>query len=149
MAVTAAKFRGEVTAAGLAGAEKAASEAAAQRLDAAAAALKASGPTLAGKATRENIAAIRAVRVIFEQVVNALAVEPPGRAQAQSAYDPVHKKIVIFGGDGLDRVLSDTWVYDCATRTWEQRFPPKAPSPRRTRPGLAAEVRTDRAGRRL
>ncbi len=130
LAATAAKFRGEVTAAGLAGTEKAASEAAAQRLDAAAAALKVSGPTLAGKATQENIAAIRAVRVIFEQVVDALAVEPPGRARLQSAYDPVHKKIVIFAGDGLDRVLSDTWVYDCATRTWEQRFPPKAPSPR-------------------
>ena len=39
-------------------------------------------------------------------------------------------KIVLFGGDQLDRVLADTWLYDCATRTWEQRFPKECPLPR-------------------
>lgn len=104
--------------------------AAAARLAAAVAAVKAVGPKLAGKITPDLIAEVRAARVLFEQVVDALAVEPPGRARSQTAYDPVHKKIVLFGGDGLDRVLSDTWVYDCATRTWEQRFPEKCPTPR-------------------
>lgn len=103
---------------------------AASRLAAAVAALKAVGPKLKGAITPETIAEVRAARVLFEQVVDALAVEPPGRARSQTAYDPVNKKIVLFGGDGLDRVLSDTWVYDCATRTWEQRFPAKCPTPR-------------------
>jgi hypothetical protein len=36
----------------------------------------------------------------------------------------------VFGGDGLDRALSDTWVYDVNTRKWEQRFPKVCPPPR-------------------
>ena len=103
---------------------------AASRLAAAVAAVKAVGPKLSGKITPEIIAEVRAARAGFEMVVDALAVEPPGRARSQTACDPVRKKIVLFGGDGLDRVLSDTWVYDCATRTWEQRFPANCPTPR-------------------
>ncbi|HPD15657.1 MAG TPA: kelch repeat-containing protein [Planctomycetota bacterium] len=103
---------------------------AARRLAAAVAAVKAASAKLSGKITPDIIAEVRAARVLFEQAVDALAVEPPGRARSQTAYDPVHKKIVLFGGDGLDRVLSDTWVYDCAARTWEQRFPEKCPTPR-------------------
>jgi hypothetical protein len=68
--------------------------------------------------------------VIFLQVVDALSPEPPGRARSPLAYDVANKKVVLFGGDGLDRALSDTWVYDCATRKWEQRFPKVAPAPR-------------------
>ena len=60
----------------------------------------------------------------------SLSPEPPGRARSQVALDAVNNKIVLFGGDGLDRTLSDTWVYDCKTRVWEQRFPEKCPSPR-------------------
>jgi len=101
-----------------------------RRLDAAVAAIKAVQGKLSGAITPDFIAEVRASRVVFEQVVDALAVEPPGRARSQTAYDPIRKKIILFGGDGLDRVLSDTWVYDCATRTWEQRFPEKCPTPR-------------------
>jgi galactose oxidase-like protein len=60
----------------------------------------------------------------------AFAVQPPRRAFSMMAYDPVNKVIVLFGGDRLDRRLADTWVYDCKTRTWEQRFPKRSPSPR-------------------
>ena len=130
LAASADKFAREVKAAGLAGTDKAAGEVAIQRLASASAALKAAGPGLSEKIVPEKIAAIRAIRVIFEQVVDALAVEPPGRARSQTAYDPIHKKIVLFGGDQLDRVLSDTWLYDCTARTWEQKFPDKCPAPR-------------------
>ena len=58
------------------------------------------------------------------------AVEPPGRAYAGIATDPVRGKIVFFGGDHLDYLMADTWVYDCATRTWERKHPAKSPSPR-------------------
>jgi len=130
LAAAAEKLAADVTAAALSGAEETAGDVALRRLKAAGAAVKAVAPKLGGKITPEIIAEVRAARVIFEQVVDALAVEPPGRARSQIAYDPVHKKIVLFGGDGLDRVLSDTWVYDCATRTWEQRFPARCPAPR-------------------
>ena len=130
LAEAAGAFSGKIQAAGLSGSGKTSGEKAIQRLASAIAALKAAGPALSGKVTPANIEAVRAVRVLFEQVVDALAAEPPGRARSQTAYDPVHKKIVLFGGDGLDRTLSDTWLYDCATRTWEQRFPERCPAPR-------------------
>jgi Galactose oxidase, central domain len=130
LVAAAERLANEIKTAGLSGAEKTAGGVAVKRLKAAGAALKLSGPKLTGKINPNKIAAIRSIRVIFEQVVDALATEPPGRARSQSAYDSVHKKIVLFGGDQLDRVLSDTWLYDCATRTWEQRFPEQCPSPR-------------------
>ncbi|MCY3018944.1 MAG: hypothetical protein NTW87_07950 [Planctomycetota bacterium] len=130
LAAVAEKLAGEIAAAGLAGGEKTAGDVAVRRLASAAAELKAAGPALSGKIAPANIAAVRASRVIVEQVVDALAAEPPGRARSQTAYDPVRKKIVLFGGDALDRTLSDTWLYDCATRSWEQKFPEKCPAPR-------------------
>jgi len=58
------------------------------------------------------------------------AVQPPQRALSPMVYDPKTKSIVLFGGDQLDALLADTWVYDCATRTWRQARPPVSPSPR-------------------
>lgn len=60
----------------------------------------------------------------------ALAVQPEGRAHAPMAYDPATRKIVLFGGDHLDYLMNDTWVYDCATRTWEKKNPAVRPAPR-------------------
>jgi hypothetical protein len=124
------KLASEIEAAGLSGAEKVAAGVAAARLKQAVAGWKALQGKLAGKITPELIAEARVPRAVAEQAQDALASEPPGRARSQTAYDPVHKKIVLFGGDGLDRALSDTWLYDCATRAWEQRFPAKVPAPR-------------------
>jgi hypothetical protein len=119
-----------IASAGLTGSEKSAGDMAAQRLAAAVAALKTAGPPLAGAIDPEKIAALRAIRERCEQVVDALAPEPPGRARSQMVFDPLRGKIVLFGGDGLDRTLSDTWVYDCAAHAWEQRFPARVPAPR-------------------
>jgi hypothetical protein len=58
------------------------------------------------------------------------AVEPPGRANGAMVYDPDNQVIVLFGGDHLDYLLSDTWVYDCRTRTWSEKSPNVSPSPR-------------------
>lgn len=85
---------------------------------------------LAAPITPATIARVRAIRVQIEQVVAALASEPTGRARSQAAYDAEQRKIVLFGGDELDRVLSDTWAYDCGTRTWQQQFPEVCPRPR-------------------
>ncbi|MBL8027182.1 MAG: hypothetical protein JNL74_12260, partial [Fibrobacteres bacterium] len=57
-------------------------------------------------------------------------VEPGPRAYASVATDPVRGKIVVFGGDHLDYLMNDTWVYDCASKTWERKRPSLAPSPR-------------------
>ena len=56
--------------------------------------------------------------------------EPPPRALSPMVFDPVTKKIALFGGDRLDQLYADTWVYDCATRTWEEKKPVLSPSPR-------------------
>jgi len=62
--------------------------------------------------------------------VVALAAVPPRRGFSRMAYDGKNKKIVMFGGHALDRYLADTWVYDCASRTWQQRRPKRSPAPR-------------------
>ena len=82
---TAAKLADAVTAAPVEAREKTACGVAVRRLSEAVKALEAGGPTLAGKITAEKIAAIRAVRVGIEQVVDALSPEPPGRARSQIA----------------------------------------------------------------
>src|SRR4029079_17701286 len=55
---------------------------------------------------------------------------PPQRANSQLVYDPVHRKVVLFGGDQLDQLISDTWTFDRASQTWTQLQRRKAPSPR-------------------
>jgi len=60
----------------------------------------------------------------------ALMSEPPPRAYSQMVYDPATKSMVMFGGDRLDMLYGDTWVYDCAKRSWQERRPELAPAPR-------------------
>ncbi len=60
----------------------------------------------------------------------AAKVEPGPRALAPMAYDAESRSIVLFGGDRLNELLGDTWVYDCAGRTWQHRRPPLSPAPR-------------------
>jgi hypothetical protein len=56
--------------------------------------------------------------------------QPPPRANSRLAYDPVNRQVVLFGGDRLDRLLADTWVFDSAMGTWVERTPARSPSPR-------------------
>jgi hypothetical protein len=56
--------------------------------------------------------------------------QPPQRANSRLVYDPESKKVVLFGGDALDHLLSDTWAFDVVTNQWEQRRPKLSPSPR-------------------
>ena len=102
----------------------------AAKLDAAAAAVRKAMPALRAK---PDLAAIDVLlaghRRCFEAGFVAAPV-PPARLNAQMAYDAAAKKIVLFGGDGWDRLYGDTWVYDCVRRRWEQRFPESSPTPR-------------------
>ena len=54
--------------------------------------------------------------------------QPPARANSRLAYDPVSKKVVLFGGDQLDKLTADTWVFDTAKQTWEERKPARTPT---------------------
>ena len=56
--------------------------------------------------------------------------EPPPRCNSRMVYDQKHRLIVLFGGDGQDRGLADTWVFDCRRRKWEKRRPARSPYPR-------------------
>jgi len=56
-----------------------------------------------------------------------LDVEPPPRCNSRMVYDARNKLIVLFGGDGQDRGLADTWVFDTVKRKWQQRVCPGAP----------------------
>ena len=56
--------------------------------------------------------------------------EPPQRANSRLVYDPVNKRTVLFGGDQLDQLVCDTWVYDSAKKTWTEQKPRLSPPPR-------------------
>ncbi|HKI38617.1 MAG TPA: kelch repeat-containing protein [Gemmataceae bacterium] len=56
--------------------------------------------------------------------------QPPQRANSRLVYDPVAKKVLLFGGDALDHLLADTWAFDVVTNKWEERRPKLSPSPR-------------------
>jgi hypothetical protein len=46
------------------------------------------------------------------------AVEPPAREIAGLAYDKASGKMILFGGEGVDKMFADTWAYDSLANTW-------------------------------
>lgn len=99
-------------------------------LTAAQTALRHAAGLLAGGVAREDIWAVEDARDWLDRAARELAVAPPPRAFSPMVYDPVAKRIVMFGGDRMDRLLADTWVYDPAGRTWQPRSPKRSPPPR-------------------
>src|SRR5262249_2540907 len=85
---------------------------------------------LGKKATREGIQAAEQVGSALGSACVALALQPPQRALSRMVYDPVTKQIILFGGDRLDHLLADTWVFDCAAQRWQEKRPGRGPSPR-------------------
>jgi hypothetical protein len=59
-----------------------------------------------------------------------LKTQPPQRANSRLVYDPVAKKIVLFGGDQLDQLLADTWAFDVTRDLWEEIKTDHGPTPR-------------------
>jgi hypothetical protein len=87
-------------------------------------------PKIDGKLTVAEVAAAREIWQACVKIEWAVDTQPPPRGYPAMAYEPETKKIVLFGGEGIHGAYSDTWVYDCATRTWSLLEPPQAPSPR-------------------
>jgi Galactose oxidase, central domain len=67
------------------------------------------------------------------------ATSPSARVYSTMAYDPVSKKIVLFGGFGQQMYLQDTWTFDGTT--WSKQQTPVAP-PARTTACMAFDKRT-------
>jgi len=121
---------GDIKGAKLSGGEALAAQIASQRLSEAMVAMNALAQQVGGAMSSKMLASGQGLLETLEQLERALDAEPSGRAGSQMATDMVRGKIVLFGGSRLDSYLSDTWVYDCQTRRWEQRFPDPGPSPR-------------------
>src|SRR6266545_451710 len=58
------------------------------------------------------------------------ANEPPQRANSRLVYDPINKVTVLFGGDQLDALTADTWVYNSPKKGWTELKPRLSPAPR-------------------
>jgi hypothetical protein len=85
---------------------------------------------LSQKVTSEGIQAVEAARQSLTAACDTMALEPPQRALSRMVYDPANRQIVLFGGDHLDHLLADTWVFDCVSRRWLEKRPALGPSPR-------------------
>jgi len=80
-----------------------------------------------------TVAAIKGmteVQIDVEKAAESLDAEPPPRALSPLVYDSRSKRFVLFGGDHLDYLSNDTWIFDPAKRKWQQRHPTSAPPPR-------------------
>ena len=67
----------------------------------------------------------------LDEAADELRGLPGERMHAAAAYDPANRCVVLYGGDHGDYLMSDTWLYDCAARTWRRAFPRTAPPARR------------------
>jgi len=95
--------------------------------------------------TAETIKTLRQAQIHLEIAAEALDAEPPPRAlncgmprqggitapAVQGiVYDAKTGQYVVFGGDHLDYLTNDTWVFDPAARRWFQQHGDGAPPPR-------------------
>jgi hypothetical protein len=80
--------------------------------------------------TPEQMAAMRRGQIELEIAGEAFDCEPPPRALSRIVFEPKTKLYVIFGGEHMDYVMNDLWVFDPAGRRWFQRHPAAAPAPR-------------------
>ena len=78
----------------------------------------------------DAITSLWPAQIALEQAAEAVDAEPPARALSPLIYDPHTQLFVLFGGDHLDYLTNDTWVFDPKRQRWEQRHPPSAPPPR-------------------
>ncbi len=103
-------------------------------------------PAFSGGVDAGALQGLHDAQIQLELAAEALDAEPPpramncGRARLPDratgpagdtlVYDAKTKLYVIFGGDHLDYLTNDTWVFDPEKRRWFQRHPATAPPPR-------------------
>lgn len=54
---------------------------------------------------------------------------PSARSGHGMVYDPVHARVVLFGGSDSTGTLNDVWEFDTATRHWTNVTPSSGPAP--------------------
>lgn len=122
-------------------------------------AARAALPALEATVSREALRKLHAAQIQLELAAEAFDAEPPpraldcGKARKQEgtsdppaqaiAYDAKTKLYVLFGGDHLDYLTNDTWVFDPAKRQWQQRHPQAAADRRRFPQGAAPPPRAN------
>jgi hypothetical protein len=82
------------------------------------------------EATPERMAKLEKARVSLEKAADLVAMGPSDRALSPIVYDKKSNLFVIFGGDHLDYLTNDTWVFDPKLKHWTLRLPATAPPPR-------------------
>ncbi|MBC8288839.1 MAG: hypothetical protein H8E37_00835 [Planctomycetes bacterium] len=103
-------------------------------------------PSLQTAVSAKALRELHQVQIQLELAGESLDSEPPSRAmncgtarlsgnQSGPAgdtlvYETKSGLYVLFGGDHLDYLTNDTWVFDPAQRRWLQRHPTGAPPPR-------------------
>lgn len=103
-------------------------------------------PPILSAVSEEALRMLLEVQVQLELAAESLDAEPPARAMncgtarhsGQKSgpagdtlvFDAKTGLYVLFGGDHLDYLTNDTWVFDPDQRRWLQRHPEGAPPPR-------------------
>ncbi|HOX04811.1 MAG TPA: kelch repeat-containing protein [Planctomycetota bacterium] len=84
----------------------------------------------AGKLDAALLASAEDASWRLDEASAAMAPEPTPRRYACGMYDPERKAFVLYGGDHGDYMLGDTWLYDCAKKTWRQVWAKVSPGHR-------------------
>lgn len=66
----------------------------------------------------------------YEQAIEMLTSVPAGRALSPIVYDKQTGLFFLFGGDHLDYLTNDAWVFDPKREQWKLRHVESAPPPR-------------------
>lgn len=66
----------------------------------------------------------------LDEAADCLANSPGPRENASAGYDRENECVVLFGGSHHDYMTNETWIYDCAKKSWRQVWPKAAPSVR-------------------
>ncbi|MFN0111834.1 MAG: kelch repeat-containing protein [Blastocatellia bacterium] len=54
----------------------------------------------------------------WRNITPATGAAPEPRRDGEAIYDPIGKRIILFGGNSNEGVKNDTWAFDLATRSW-------------------------------
>ncbi len=66
----------------------------------------------------------------LDEAADAIASQPGPRRDASGCFDPSRNLYVLHGGDHGDYMYGDTWIYDCAARSWRRIWPETSPGHR-------------------
>ena len=54
----------------------------------------------------------------WRELTPAFGTVPEARRNGAAIYDPIGKRVIVFGGTGNNGTLNDTWAFDLTARSW-------------------------------